>query len=48
MAKRIPSSKKYEAKITAARKTGGNENQAHWESRLKAVMKRRKKPTPAK
>jgi hypothetical protein len=38
------SSKQYEASITAARKKGGDEEQSHWESRLKAAMKRPAKP----
>ena len=37
-------SEKYAAAIAAARKAGGDENQSHWEARLKAVMKRRAKP----
>jgi hypothetical protein len=37
------STKKYEASLVAARKKGGNENQAHWQARLKVVMKRRAK-----
>jgi hypothetical protein len=43
------SSKQYESTIAAARKKGGDEEQSHWESRLKAAMKRPakavKKPT---
>jgi len=35
------SSKQYEAVVTAARKTGGNEVQSHLESRLNAAVKRR-------
>jgi hypothetical protein len=34
---------KYEASLTAARKGGGEENQSHWQARLKTVMKRREK-----
>jgi hypothetical protein len=34
---------KYEASLAAARKAGGEENQSHWEARLKTVMKRRAK-----
>lgn len=43
MTKAKSNSEKYEAAIAAARKAGGDENQSHWESRLKAVMKRRAK-----
>jgi hypothetical protein len=43
------STKQYEASIAAARKKGGDEQQSHWESRLKTATKRRakavKKPT---
>lgn len=35
------SSRKYEQTLVAARKTGGNENQAHWQGRLKVVVKQR-------
>jgi len=31
------------ASLAAARKAGGEENQSHWEARLKTVMKRRAK-----
>jgi hypothetical protein len=34
---------KYGASLAAARKAGGEENQSHWEARLKTVMKRRAK-----
>jgi hypothetical protein len=49
MTKPTISSKRYEASIAAARKTGGDEKQSHWEHRLKVAMKQRakaaKKPT---
>jgi hypothetical protein len=38
------STKQYEASIVALRKKGGDEEQSHWESRLKAAMKRPGKP----
>jgi hypothetical protein len=44
MTKPKSNSEKYVASIVAARKAGGDENQSHWEARLKAVMKRRAKP----
>ena len=34
---------KYEASLVAARKAGGQENQSHWQARLKTAMKRRAK-----
>jgi hypothetical protein len=37
------SSKQYGASLAAARKAGGDEEQSHWEARLKAAMKRRPK-----
>jgi hypothetical protein len=42
MSKKI-TPEKYEASLVAARKAGGEENQSHWEARLKTVMKRRAK-----
>jgi hypothetical protein len=44
MAKPKISLKRYEATVIAARKAGGDENQSHWEARLKAAVKRQTKP----
>lgn len=47
--------KRYKVLVKTARKRGGDENQAHWNSRLKAVMaapakaaakRPRKRPVP--
>ena len=43
MAKPKISSRQYQAAIAAARQVGGDENQSHWEARLKAVVNRRTK-----
>jgi hypothetical protein len=44
MSKRKISSKQYGASILSARKAGGDQIQSHWESRLKAAVKRTAKP----
>jgi hypothetical protein len=38
MAKLKITSKQYKALVETARKAGGDENQSHWRSRLKAAM----------
>jgi hypothetical protein len=44
MAKTKISSKRYGASLASARRAGGDQVQSHWESRLKAVVKRIAKP----